>query len=314
VGSGEPAPTVAPQAADALAGIFARYAGPRTVRPETTLEELGLSSLERVELMMELGLSEARFTAARSVGELLGGAPPEHAADAAVATTSFPRWNRGRVVRLVRNVSLTTWILPIGRLFAWVRAEGLDNLRGLEPPVIFAPNHQSLLDVPAVMMALPWKWRCRLAPAMSKEFFAAHFHPGEYGLGRRFTSGLNYYLSAFFFNAFPLPQREAGTLETLRYVGELAGEKWCVLIFPEGRRTRHGEIHPFQPGVGMLASRLNVPVVPVRLMGLDKVLHQSANMATPGRVVVRFGRPIPLAGTDYAGLAKQVEAAVRALD
>lgn len=214
---------------------------------------------------------------------------------------------------MVRNVSLATWILPIGRIFAWIHAEGLENLRDLEPPVIFAPNHQSHLDVPAILMALPWKWRKRVAPAMAKEFFAAHFHPDRYPLAKRLTNSLNYYLSTFFFNAFPLPQRESGALDTLRYAGELAADNYCVLIFPEGKRTQHGEIHPFQPGIGMMASRLGIPVIPVRITGADKVLHQSAKMAAPGRVSVKFGKPLRLSGPDYAALAHQVEEAVRQL-
>lgn len=308
-GATEPAPA---SATNLAANVLARYTGGRAVSAGTTLEELGLSSLERVELMMELNVTESQMAAAPTVGELMRGVEVRQA-PVAGTPASFPRWNRSRLVQAVRNVSLATWILPIGRIFAWVRAEGLENLEGVEPPVIFAPNHQSHLDVPAVLMALPWKWRRRIAPAMSKEFFAAHFHPERYGLGSRFTSGLNYYLSSFFFNAFPLPQREAGALETLRYAGELVSEKWCVLIFPEGKRTERGEILPFQPGVGMMASRLNVPVVPVRLVNLDRVLHQSAKMATPGRAFVKFGRPMRLTGDDYAGLAKRVEDAVREL-
>lgn len=293
--------------------ILQRYAAGRAVTPETTLDELGLSSLERVELMMELNVAESQFTSARTVGELIGGAGAAPSSLARPAEPDFPRWNRSAWARVLRDLSLITWILPIGRIFAWVRAEGLENLEGLQPPVIFAPNHQSHLDVPAIMMALPYRWRRRLAPAMSKEFFHAHFHPEQYPLRKRFTSGLNYYLSTMFFNAFPLPQREAGALETLRYAGELASEGWCVLLFPEGKRTEAGEIYPFQPGVGMMASRLNVPVVPVRLEGLDKVLHQSWKMAKPGRVRVKFGKPLRLAGDDYPALARQVEDAVRSL-
>jgi len=60
-------------------------------------------------------------------------------------------------------------------------------------------------------------------------------------------------------------------------------------------------------------SRLNVPVVPVRLEGLDRVLHHSWKMARPGRVRVAFGAPIRLIGEDYEGLARQVEEAVKAL-
>jgi long-chain acyl-CoA synthetase len=140
---------------------------------------------------------------------------------------------------------------------------------------------------------------------MSKEFFKGHFH------GRSFTNSLNYYLACLLFNAFPIPQREAGALETMRYMGELTAEGYCVLIFPEGRMTDGGEIAPFQPGVGMLGAKLDIPVVPVRLMGLDKVLHRTWKMARPGRVIIRFGPALRLNGEDYQALAKQVEAAAR---
>jgi len=63
----------------------------------------------------------------------------------------------------------------------------------------------------------------------------------------------------------------------------------------------------------MIASRLGVPVVPVRLVGVDSVLHPTWRMARPGRVRVKFGRPLRLTGEDYEALARQVEDAVRAL-
>jgi 1-acyl-sn-glycerol-3-phosphate acyltransferase len=53
--------------------------------------------------------------------------------------------------------------------------------------------------------------------------------------------------------------------------------------------------------------------VPVRLTGLDHVLHKSAKFATPGRASVKFGAPIETEGDDYAAIARQVEDAVRAL-
>ncbi len=307
IASGTTAP--APSSSNALVNALQRYAVGRDITPTTTLEELGLSSLERVELMMELDLSESQLTSAQTVGELMHNAP----APVTRLPEKFPAWNRTRLVSAIRNLSLATWILPIGRIWAWVHAEGLENLEGIEPPVIFAPNHQSHFDVPVIMMALPWKWRSRITPAMSKEFFTAHFHPESYSLTKRFTNSLNYYLSTFFFNAFPIPQRESGALDTLRYAGQLASEGWCILIFPEGKRTEAGEIHPFQPGVGMMASRLNIPVIPVRLLDLEKILHQSWKMAKPGRATVKFGKPLHLQGDDYAALARQVEQAVRDL-
>src|SRR5690606_23477036 len=127
-----------------------------------------------------------------------------------------PAWNRSRAARWVRRTNLPVWILPLARVFTWVHAHGLENLEGLQPPVIFAPNHQSHLDVPALMQALPPRWRYRIAPAMSKEFFHAHFFPRQHSRREWFTNSLNYYLAALVFNAFPLPQREAGARQTMR--------------------------------------------------------------------------------------------------
>ena len=73
---------------------------------------------------------------------------------------------------------------------------------------------------------------------MSKEFFKAHFFPEGFTWRQVFVKRLNYYLAAFFFNAFPLPQREAGARQTLRYIGEVTGDGYSVLIFPEGVRSR----------------------------------------------------------------------------
>ena len=211
-------------------------------------------------------------------------------------------------------MSLPTWILPLARVFMSLDVRGLEHLRDVRGPVVFAANHQSHFDGPAIFQALPPRWRYNLAPAMAKEFFKAHFYPERYGRKSYILNSLNYYLSSLFFNAFPLPQREAGTRQTLRYVGELLGAGQSVLIFPEGKRTDRGEIKPFQPGVGMIASRLGVPVVPVRLEGLDKILHHSWRFPARGRGRVIFGAPMLLTGNDYKELAGKIEDAVRGLD
>ena len=194
-----------------------------------------------------------------------------------------------------------------------MRVSGLEHLERVGGPVVFASNHQSHFDVPVILIALPGKIRATIAPAMAKEFFKAHFFPTEFSTRQVITNRLNYYLSAFFFNTFPLPQREAGARQTLRYIGEVTGDGYSVLIFPEGHRTSAGEIDRFRPGIGMIASRLGVPIVPVRLEGLDRVLHHTWRMARPGRARVAFGAPLTLVGDDYEALAKQVEDAVRTL-
>jgi long-chain acyl-CoA synthetase len=320
VKSGGATPRLVQQGTDALAALVAKYAGRENLSPQTTLQELGLSSLDRVELMVALEdtfqtrIDEGSFASAQDLGQLR--ALVERASSSAgppAEPVDFPAWTRSAVARAVRRVNLATWILPLARAFAWTRIEGLEHLRNLEGPVIFASNHQSFMDGPVIMAALPARWRYRLAPAMGKEMFAPHFFPAEHSRVSWFTNSLNYYLAVLLFNAFPLPQREAGARQTLRYIGELLADRHSLLIFPEGKRSETGVIAAFRPGIGMIASRLGAPVVPVRIDGLQDVLRVGWHMARPGRVRVAFGAPLRLVGEDYESLATEVETAVRAL-
>lgn len=312
-------PSAAGATDDPLRALLAKFAGGRALDGGTSIEGLGLSSLERVELMVALEdqfqtrIDETKFAGAKTLDQLrtLVAAAPEQAEVS--EPVDFPSWNRTWPVRLIRRASQFTWILPIARLFAWAQVRGLENLDHISGPVVFAANHQSHMDVPVILSVLPGSWRARIAPAMAKEFFKAHFFPEGFSRRQVFTNRLNYYLAAFFFNTFPLPQREAGARQTLRYIGEVTGAGYSVLIFPEGVRTDTGEIKPFRGGIGMIGSRLGLPVVPVRLEGIDRVLHTSWKMAKPGRVSVTFGRPMRLTGDNYAELAEQVEQAVRDL-
>jgi long-chain acyl-CoA synthetase len=306
--------------ADKLMELVARRSGRASLSAGTTVDELGLSSLERIELMVAIEdafqtrIDESAFSSARDLGQLraiVEGAPGSTTATA--EPIEFPSWNRWLPARAIRRACLPTWLLPLTRVFAWIRTEGRDRLPPGDEPVIFASNHQSHMDTPVIMAALPARFRYRLAVAMAKEFFKPHFFPEEYGRAAWFTNSLNYYLAALMFGAFPLPQREAGARQTLRYVGDVIGDGFSVLIFPEGHRTDAGEIDRFRPGIGMIASRLDVPVVPVRIDGLDRVLHQTWHMARPGRVRVAFGEPLELSGDDYEALARRVEDAVRRL-
>jgi long-chain acyl-CoA synthetase len=304
---------------DPLQSLLAKFAGSRSLDGSTSIEGLGLSSLERVELMVALEdhfqtrIDETRFAGAKTLDDLravLNAAPQQ---SEVAEPVDFPSWNRQPIVRFIRRISQATWILPLGRIFAWVRVAGLENLQGISGPVVFASNHQSHFDVPVILMALPGAWRSRIAPAALKEFFKAHFFPDGFSARQVFTNRLNYYLAAFFFNIFPLPQREAGARQTLRYIGEVAGDGYSVLIFPEGVRSASGDIKPFKPGIGMIGSRLNLPIIPVRIDGADRVLHTSWKWPKPGPVSVTFGRPIRLSGDNYADLAGRVEQAVRDL-
>jgi long-chain acyl-CoA synthetase len=343
-------PAPAPGRGRRVEDVVAAHAPGRTgIGPDTTLEELGLSSLERVELLMALEahfdvvVDEVRFAEARTVRDLsalVAGIEdgPERATVTAATTPEqpvssrprpfspgagtttearepldFPTWNRRGWALLVRRMFLTMVFFPVLRAVVRIDVRGLEHLDALRGPVVFAANHQSHLDSPVVMAALPRRWRWRVAIAMAKEFFQAHFHPERHGLRARCTSSLAYYLAALVFNAFPLPQREAGGRHTLRYIGGLISEGLSILIYPEGQRTDHGEIRPFRAGVGLLAGRLGAPVVPVRIDGLDRVLHHTWWWPRPGSARVTFGPALRLDGDDYAAIAGRIEEAVRAL-
>jgi long-chain acyl-CoA synthetase len=96
-------------------------------------------------------------------------------------------------------------------------------------------------------------------------------------------------------------------------MGELVEEGISILIFPEGRRSDDDDVQPFQPGVGMIASRLGVPVVPVRVRGLHAVLSRHSRWPTVRRASCAFGPAISLTGNDYGALAQQVRQALESL-
>ncbi len=174
--------------------LVSHFAGGRAVGADTTLDELGLSSLERVELMVALEekfgrtIDEAAFAQATSLGaieQLVRSESAAAPAESSVDPVDFPSWNRAWWARAARRVSQPTWILPLARVFAWVKVEGLEHLESLKGPVIFAANHQSHMDTPAILWALPARWRYRVAVAMAKEFFKAHFFPEQFSARER---------------------------------------------------------------------------------------------------------------------------------
>ena len=289
-----------------------RYAPGRAITESTTLDQLGLSSLDRVELMIDLeqhldtSMDESALAGSRTLGELAR-------VSAAPAREEFPHWSRSWPARVVRRSALFLLWLPLTRLFARAGTRGLEHLATLSGPVIFASNHQSHMDTPCILAALPARYRYRAGVAMWKEFFDAHFHPERHSKLEWLGNSLLYWLLTLFVNAFPLPQTETGASGSLRYLGDLVSGGWSVIFFPEGERTQSGEIRAFQPGIGLIASRLRVPIVPVRLRGVEKILHRGQYFPKRGPVEIAFGRPLYLSGDDYPALAKQVEQAVREL-
>jgi long-chain acyl-CoA synthetase len=259
-------------------------------------DDLNLSSMERVELMSALedryqvDLGEANFTNVTTVGELERLLQqPEKSAGSGYR---YPRWALRWPITWIRTFIYYLLSLPATLIMAHPRIEGRKNLEGLKGPVLITCNHVTYIDVGFVLIALPPRLRQRLATGMLGERLWGMWHPPRsMNVFARLWQQAGYYLVVALFNVFPLPQ-QSGVRESFAYAGECADRGYSLLVFPEGRRTPDGELAPFRSGIGMLASRLHVPVVPMRIHGLYEMKLAGRKIARPGELRVTIGKPI----------------------
>ena len=191
---------------------------------------------------------------------------------------------------------------------------GRENLRSVDGPVIVVSNHVTYLDPAYVLAALPRPLRRKLAVAMDGERLESmRTPPRETGFFRSMLNRTKYLLAISLFNVFPLPLL-AGFRKSFEFAGDLADRGWSVLIFPEGALTRDGKIAPFRAGIGLLATRLRLPVVPVRLDGLFELKQTGKRWARPGTVRISIGTPIRFSESESAEqIAHELERRVTAL-
>jgi long-chain acyl-CoA synthetase len=107
----------------------------------------------------------------------------------------------------------------------------------------------------------------------------------------RWWQQAGYYLAVALFNVFPLPQ-QSGVRESFAYAGESVDHGYSVVVFPEGRRSQDGKPSPFRFGVGMLAQKLNIPVIPLRIDGLFDMKMSGRKIARRGELKVMIGKPL----------------------
>lgn len=261
-------------------------------------DKLQLSSIERVELMSALedryqvDLSEAAFTQADSVASL------EKLLEQPMARQyHYPRWAQSRPVWWIRIAAFYALVRPAMLVLGWPRVRGRENLRDVRGPVLVAANHIAFIDPGFVLQGLTPRLRHRLAVAMDGELLETMRKPPE---GTPFFSWLllkvQYLLVAGLFNVFPLPRR-AGFRKSFAFAGELVDRGWSVLVFPEGERTHTGQMGPFRTGIGLLATRLRVPVVPLRIDGLFERKVEETKWAWPGQIKVTVGAPVSFSET-----------------
>jgi long-chain acyl-CoA synthetase len=161
---------------------------------------------------------------------------------------------------------------------------------------------------------LPARLRHRLAVAMDGELLETMRKPPEgTPFFERALLEAQYFLVVSLFNVFPLPQR-SGFRKSFAFAGDLLDRNWSVLVFPEGARSQNGVMNPFRAGIGLLATRLRVPVVPMRLDGLFERKALGKRRAPPGWVRVRIGAPVEFAETARAEeIARELERRVAEL-
>jgi long-chain acyl-CoA synthetase len=279
--------------------------------------DLQLSSLDRVELMgaledrYQVDLDETRFASARTIGEI---ETLVRGSSSAKPDFVFPRWAQRWPVSWIRTsvYYLLTW--PATHLMAHPQVLGRENLRGVNGPVLIISNHVIYLDVGFVLAALPGGLRHRLTVAMGGERLAQMRQPpSELNFGKHFLERINYFLVVSLFNVFPLPKK-SGFRESFRFAGELADQRWNILIFPEGDLTPDGTLQTFRAGIGLLASDLKIPVVPMRIDGAYEIREERSLFNRPGRVRVYIGKPVEFpAGTDPQEITQMLRKCVAEL-
>ena len=208
-------------------------------------------------------------------------------------------WQFSRPAIVAREVTARL----VGPLLSWFlrgpQTTGCEHLDAIHEPVIICPTHASHFDFSALRLALGPRHRRRLAPAVAADYFATS--------RRR-------WLFAAWLGAFPFNRRGRGGAESFQAAQALMSDGWSVLIFPEGTRSRTGQIGPFLPGAGLLAVRTGRPVLPVRIVGIHAVLPPGARRPHRAAVEVRFG-PVLRTTPDEGARAftDRLEAAVHAL-
>lgn len=155
------------------------------------------------------------------------------------------------------------------------------------PPraAVYAANHQSHLDIPALVLSMPGDFRI----VAKKELLY-----------------IPIFGWALWLAGFPFIDRGSRerAIRTLEKTARLFKKATSVVIFPEGTRSPDGRLLPFKKGGFVLALQAGVPIVPVSIRGGRNVLPKGSLRVRPGRIEVIFGDPVPT--TDHTMETKEI--------
>ena len=197
-------------------------------------------------------------------------------------------WARCGYAKAARAGLLTLGLGPLIDYYVHNRVVGAEMFDALEHPVLFVANHSSHLDTPTILRALPPKWRRRTAVAAAADYFYDK---------RWKASGV-----ALMFNTVPLGRKGGGLGNgATDHVDRLLDEKWNLVMFPEGTRSRDGGIGKVHSGAAVIAEKHGIDIVPIYLKGTHEAMPPGRNwpQRIPARpfsrrhqVEIRFGSPI----------------------
>jgi 1-acyl-sn-glycerol-3-phosphate acyltransferase len=159
-------------------------------------------------------------------------------------------------------------------------------------PFVYAPNHQSHLDILALLGHLPGAVRF----AAKQELWR---HP---------------VVGAVMDSLGMVPIDRENSTEAIAALNRVRDEGQSFVVFPEGGRSRDGRLRDFKKGGFVLAIRLGLPVVPVVCRGTRRLMPRGSRLTViPGEVEIVIERPIPTTGLrfeDRDALAAQARAAI----
>jgi 1-acyl-sn-glycerol-3-phosphate acyltransferase len=184
-------------------------------------------------------------------------------------------WLRRPGPSFARDALQQTLLFPASRLVARPAVRGADDLMHAPQPAILAPNHESDLDTPLVLLALPRPWRSRtVVGAASDRFY------------RRRRDAI---LSGLWINTFPF-DRGGGQRRGLASAAAHLREGRNVLLYPQA--TRGGGPETYRTGVAELCLATGAPLIPIHVGGSALVMPKGRGLDRRGRTTVDFGRPL----------------------
>ncbi|MFC4943362.1 lysophospholipid acyltransferase family protein [Pseudonocardia sp. GCM10023141] len=191
---------------------------------------------------------------------------------------------------------LVRWLLaPLARLLYRPQVEGADRIPHTGP-VIIASNHRAAVDTAVVALTAG-----RPVSFLGK----AEYFVGGSLKGRALAS----FLTALGYVPVDRTNAKAGlaALHAARTVLDAGG---AFAIYPEGTRSLDGRLHRGHTGVATLALGTGAPVVPVALIGTERVQPVGARFPRLHRVTVRYGEPLDFSRYDGLESSSMIRRAV----